>query len=562
MRIWLAMIGLLALALAAPLRADPNPPGIAAAHPLAAEAGMSVLRQGGSAVDAAIAVQAVLTLVEPQSSGIGGGAFMLFRDAASGRIEAWDGRETAPAAATGSLFLDDDGKPLGFFEAVVGGRAVGVPGVLRMLADAHAAHGRLPWAELFTSAIHLAETGFRVSQRLHFLLERDRHLASQPAAAAYFYDADGAAWPVGHRLRNPALAATLRQIAADGADALHSGPLAEAIVAAVRTHSSPGLLTLEDLAGYRAKLRQPVCIDYRQWSVCGMPPPTSGGVTVGQILGLLRGFDPADLAPGTTKGVHLVSEAARLAYADRGAWLADSDFVAVPVEGLLDDAYLARRAAAIDPDRAMGVAEAGDPLRHGAIPPTGRDLNQPSTTHFSIVDAAGNVVSMTASVENAFGSRLLVGGFLLNNQLTDFSFEPTEADGTAVANRVEAGKRPRSSMSPTIVLNRDGSFRLAIGSPGGSRIIGYVAKTLVAVLDDGLPVQEAVGLPHHVNRNGPLELEDGSPLTALAPALRKLGHEVRTTTLNSGLHGIEFVDGQWRGGADPRREGVVLFATD
>lgn len=535
-----------------------RPPIVAAAHPLAAEAGMRVLRAGGSAVDAAIAVQAVLTLVEPQSSGIGGGAFMLHWRAQDGRLDAYDGRETAPAAATPSLFLRVDGSRMKFFEAVVGGRAVGVPGVLSMLELAHGTHGNLNWSQLFDDAIRLSEQGFQVTPRLNFLLDRDIFLQASPTAAPYFYDQDNKAWPVGHVLKNPALAETLRAVATKGAVALREGGIARKIIGAVQGHGlNPGLLTEADLKAYRAKRREPVCIWYRAKQVCGMPPPTSGGLTVAQILGQLKHLPMGQTRPGSQQAVHLISEAQKQAYADRGLYMADSDFVDVPVKGLIDPEYLKERASMIDPERSMGKAEPGE-VRRKAEFRMGADLAQPATTHFAIVDAQGNVVSMTSSVENAFGSRILVGGFLLNNQLTDFSFAPTGTDGAAIANAAAPGKRPRSSMSPTIVLNADGSFRLAIGSPGGSRIIGYVAKTLVGVLDWKLSVQQAIDLPHHVNRNGPVDLEMGSGLEGLMPGLEAMGHVVKVRVLNSGLHGIENVNGVWRGGADPRREGVVL----
>lgn len=538
-------------------RAD-RPPMVAAAHPLAAEAGMKVLRAGGSAVDAAIAIQAVLTLVEPQSSGIGGGAFMLHWRASDGRLDAYDGRETAPAAASPDLFLRADGSRMKFFEAVVGGRAVGAPGVLAMLELAHGEHGALAWADLFGDAVRLSEEGFELTPRLHYLLHRDIFLKASPTAAPYFYDANSEPRPIGHLLRNPELAKTFRSVAANGAKALSEGPIAEAIVGAVQRHAlNPGLLTLEDLQAYRAKRREPICIRYRIYSVCGMPPPTSGGITVAQILGQLRHLPVGEAGPGTAEAVHLISEAQKRAYADRGLYLADSDFVDVPVEGLLDAEYLKQRALEIDPERSGGDAEPGQVRRKTEFRP-GQDLAQPATTHFAVVDARGNVVSMTSSVENAFGSRIMVAGFMLNNQLTDFSFAPTDEDGRVVANAVAPGKRPRSSMSPTIVLNPDGGFRLAIGSPGGSRIIGYVAKSLVAVLDWKLPVQAAIDLPHHVNRNGPVDLEEGTPIESLAPALEAMGHQVKARALNSGLHGIEHINGVWRGGADPRREGVVL----
>ncbi|MDF1735980.1 MAG: gamma-glutamyltransferase [Minwuia sp.] len=550
----LTLVGLFGASAQAELRREM----VAAAHPLAAEAGMKMLARGGSAVDAAIAIQAMLTLVEPQSSGIGGGAFMLHMDAATGEVTAFDGRETAPKAVTADLFLDAEGKPLGFFEAVVGGRAVGVPGVLRMLEMAHRKHGLLKWADLFEPAIDAATNGFAITPRLHYLLARDSFLKHSEVAGRFYYR-DGEPLPVGYQLRNSALARSLADIAWNGADALYRGPIAAAIVAAVQGHATnPGNMTQGDLARYEAKQRDAVCTPYRRYQVCGMPPPTSGGVTVAQILGQLYHLPIADAAPGSARAIHLISEAERRAYADRGLYLADSDFVDVPVDALLRPAYLKRRATTIDPERSSGPVEPGNPLDHTWNFQPGADISQPSTTHFSIIDRAGNVVSMTSSVENAFGSRLMVGGFLLNNQLTDFSFRPSDGDGRPVANRVEPGKRPRSSMSPTIVLNGDGSLRLAIGSPGGSRIIGYVAKTIVAVLDWGLDVQSAIDLPHHTNRNGDTDLELGTAIADRMGELTAMGHSIRLRTLNSGLHGIEQVDGVLRGGADPRREGVVL----
>lgn len=557
-RRWLLPLVLLASLWGGTAQAELRREMVSTAHPLAAQAGMKMLALGGSAVDAAIAIQAMLTLVEPQSSGIGGGGFMLHLDSATGKVTAYDGRETAPKAVTEKLFLDAEGEPLGFFEAVVGGRSVGVPGVVRMLELAHGQHGLLPWADLFEPAIDAATNGFPVSPRLHYLLARDVFL-KQSEVAGRFYYRDGEPLPVGYQLRNSALARSLADIAWNGAEALHRGPLAAAIVAAVQGHpTNPGVMTQGDLARYTAKQREPVCTPYRGYRVCGMPPPTSGGVTVAQILGQLQHLPIADAAPGSARAIHLVSEAERRAYADRGLYLADSDFVDVPVAAMLRPAYLQRRAATIDAERSTGPVAPGNPLDRTWNFQPGADLSQPATTHFTVIDRAGDVVSMTSSVENAFGSRLMVGGFMLNNQLTDFSFRPSDGDGRPVANRVEPQKRPRSSMSPTIVLNGDGSLRLAIGSPGGSRIIGYVAKTIVAVLDWGLDVQSAIDLPHHVNRNGTTDLELGTAIAEQMAALTAMGHDVRLRTLNSGLHGIEQVDGILRGGADPRREGVVL----
>lgn len=530
----------------------------AVANPLAANAAADVLRRGGSAVDAAITAQLVLTLVEPQSSGIGGGAFMLHYEASTKDVAAYDGRETAPAAATEELFLKPDGSPMKFFEAVVGGRSVGAPGVLRMLEMAHRDHGRLPWTDLFEPAIKLADSGFKVSPRLNMLIGRDKHLGTQAAARRYFYSADGSPRAVGEVLRNPEYANVLRMIARDGADAFYRGPLAREIVAAVHAAKNSGLLSEEDLASYRAVRREAICRPYRKMRVCGMPPPTSGGVTTLQILGILDNVDLAGLAPGSAKAVHLISEASRLAYADRALYLADSDFVTVPVTGLLDTNYLRSRFALIAPTRSMGKAAPGKPeKRAGDRRAPGLSLKMPSTSHFSIVDAEGNAVSMTTSVENAFGSRLMVRGFLLNNQLTDFSFRPSN-DGSVVANRVEPGKRPRSSMSPTLVLDKADRLRYVVGSPGGSRIIAFVAKTLIAMIDWRLDPQQAVSLPHHVNRNGVTDLEAGTAVANLAAELERMGHTVKVRSMVSGLHAVEVRDGKLFGGADPRREGIAV----
>ncbi len=528
---------------------------VAAAHPLAAEAGREILRAGGSAVDAAIAVQAVLSLVEPQSSGIGGGAFLLHYEADGRQVSAYDGRETAPAAAHEGMFLTADGTPMGFFEAVVGGLSVGVPGVIRMLELAHQNHGRLPWSRLFEPAIALAEEGFQVTPRLHFLIDRDRYLRTFPETRNYFYLPDGSPLPVGHRLRNPAYAKTLRIIAEQGAAGFYSGEIAEAIVQRVRTAPrNPGRMTLDDLAAYEAKLRAPLCHPYHEYRVCGMPPPTSGGIAVLQILGLLERFDLAALSPDSVEAWHLFAEAGRLAFADRNAYVADSDFVRVPVARLLARSYLSGRSLAIEPSGSLGRAEPGEVGQRAALV---RQTEPPSTTHFAIVDSEGNAVSMTSSVENAFGSRLMAAGFILNNQLTDFAFRP-EVDGRPVANRPAPGKRPRSSMSPTLVLDGEGRLQLAIGSPGGSRIIGYVAKALIGVLDWDLDVQSAISLPNITNRNGATDLEAGTALESLVGPLEALGHEVKQRSMNSGLHGIRVTADGLEGGADPRREGVAL----
>lgn len=541
---------------------------VSAAHPEASQAGLEMLAAGGSAVDAAIAVQAVLSLVEPQSSGIGGGAYLMHWDESARVIEAYDGRETAPSGATPQLFLDAAGEPLSFFDAVVSGRSVGVPGAVAMLYMAHQEHGRLPWARLFDPAIRLAENGFTVTPRLTKLIGWSPALPRLPWAQNYFFTKDetGALTPLqpGMQLTNPAYAHSLRLIAEQGPDAFYKGEIAEAIVEAVRNAPQrPGTLSLEDMAAYTPVKRSPVCLAYRVHKVCGMPPSTSGGLTTLQILGILENFDMGALAPGSLEAVHLMTEASRLAYADRDLFIGDTDFVEVPVTGMLDERYLASRARLIDMSRSLGIAEAGHPDAIGDMGDMGDryapnlSRSRPSTSHLSIVDAAGNAVSMTTSIEAPFGSHLMAGGFMLNNQLTDFSFLPV-IDGKPVANAVAPGKRPRSSMSPTLILDEDGDFYAAIGSPGGSRIITYVTQSIVALLDHGLSMQAAIDQPRHVDRNGPLELEVGTPLADLKPDLERLGHTVEVKPITSGLHGIRRTANGLEGGADPRREGVAL----
>jgi gamma-glutamyltranspeptidase/glutathione hydrolase len=539
----------------------------AAANPLATEAGLEILRAGGSAVDAAIAIQMVLTLVEPQSSGVGGGAFLLHWDGR--RVIAYDGRETAPMAAGEDLFLLADGTAMPFYSAVVGGRSVGTPGTVRMLEAAHRQYGRLPWPELFERAVRLAEEGFPLSPRLHAQLGSDRYLKTDPAAAAYFYTADGTPKAAGTMLRNPALAVTLRAIAQRGADALHRGEIAADIVKAVRMHPNPGRLAESDLANYQVKQRESLCTDYKQWRICGMPPPSSGGIAVGQMFGIFSVRNIAVVPPVEVEGrlqpqpdaVHLFSEAGRLAFADRARYVADGDFVSVNVQGLLDPAYLRQRAQLIT-DRSMGIARPGNPPGPGSSAADDTSPHKLATSHISVVDGFGNALSMTTTIEDVFGARLMVRGFLLNNQLTDFSFVPT-ADGLPVANRVQPGKRPRSSMAPTLVFDRaSGQLVATIGSPGGSQIIGYVAKTLVGVLDWKLDLRQAISLPNFGSRNGPTEVEQGVD-PALVEALKTRGHEIREIVMDSGLQGIVRVqrpDGSfgWSGGADPRREGVAL----
>lgn len=549
----------------------------AAANPLAAEAGREMLRQGGSAIDAAIAMQAVLTLVEPQSSGIGGGAMIVLWDGK--QVRTYDGRETAPAGATEKLFLKADGKPMAFTQAQIGGRSVGTPGVLRALELAHRQHGRLPWAKLFEPAIKLAAQGFAISPRLHSLLTADPLIRQSPDMAAYFLNEDGSVKAVGTRLQNPKLAAVFKRIASEGADALYKGPIAEEIVAKVQQHANPGSLSLNDLQRYQAKERAPLCTDYKRWQVCGMPPPSSGGIAVAQILGTLQALETRDprlsltpLKPVTTnkpagiepapQAVHLIAEAERLAYADRAQYVADTDFVPVPIKGLLDPAYLASRASLIG-ERSMGSAKPGTPPGVQVAYAPDRSPLRISTSQVVAVDDLGAAVSMTTTIEAAFGSHLMVQGFLLNNQMTDFSFIPEE-NGQKVANRVEPGKRPRSSMAPTLIFDRNtGEFVATVGSPGGSQIIEYVAKTTIGLLDWNLDAQSAINLPNFGSRNGPTELEQGQFSPALIQALKDKGHTVSEIDMTSGTQAIVRVkDAQGKatltGGADPRREGEAL----
>jgi len=530
---------------------------VAAANPLAVEAGYEVLRRGGTAADAAVAVQMVLNLVEPQSSGIGGGAFILHYSAAEKKLIAYDGRETAPAAARADRFIGADGQPLKFLDAEVGGKSVGTPGTLRALELAHARYGKLPWAELFQPAIRLATAGFPLSPRLHKLLALVRLPGRNQAMRRMYYQADDTPKPIGTLLKNPALAATLRTIAAQGANALYQGKIAQDIVRTVRNAPNPGDLNEADLAHYRAKAREPVCAPYRQWKVCGMPPPSSGGVTVLQVLGILQDVAPQSVPRDPVRAAHLIVEAERLAFADRERYLADADFVPVPVAGLLDSAYLAQRAALVRPEHALEHALPGTPP--GAPPDKLADDASPElpcTSHLAIVDAEGNALSMTTSIEFAFGSQQMVDGFLLNNELTDFSFV-ADQDGKLVANRVEPGKRPRSSMAPTMVFDRNGALVLMLGSAGGSAIIDHVVKTLVAALDWHLGIQQAIDFPNFGNRNGPTELERGTAAAAWAQPLRALGHRVRVIDMTSGVQAIERTRGGWSGGADPRREGTA-----
>jgi gamma-glutamyltranspeptidase/glutathione hydrolase len=538
---------------------------ISTANPLATRAGLEILRKGGSAIDAAIAAEMVLTLVEPQSSGIGGGAYLLHFAAKSGDLEAYDGRETAPASAFPKMFQDKDGNRLPRKEARLAPQAIGVPGLLRMLELAHKKNGKLPWAQLFDPAIKLAEEGFLISPRLNSLVKKHKGLPLFATSKAYFFNSDGAASgaakPVGTKLFNPALAKTFRKIAAGGADAFYTGDIAKAIVASVnKDGKNLAPMSLKDLAGYKAKKLEAVCSFYRAWLVCGAPPSTTGGITVLQVLGILQNFDLAKMEPGSADAVHLISEAARLAYADRAAYIGDPDFVKVPTAALLEPGYLSKRAGLISMEKSRGYAVAGNPNAGKTAWRWAPDLEEHglSTTHLSVIDKDRNAVSMTASIATAFGSARMVEGFMLNNELTDFSFIP-EKNGKPVVNRALGGKRPRSSMSPSLVFDGSGKLVLAIGSPGGMGIIGYVSQALIAMLDWKMNVQQAIDMPHFINRNRrDTEVEKGSPLEALKPALEARGHSIDVHRMTSGLHGVAVTKSGLEGGADPRREGVAL----
>ncbi|PMR69050.1 gamma-glutamyltransferase [Halomonas heilongjiangensis] len=545
---------------------------VAAANPLATDAGYQVLKAGGSAIDAAIAVQMVLTLVEPQSSGIGGGAFLMHFDGEE--VTAFDGREAAPSKVDESLFLDEEGEPLEFMDAAASGLSVGVPGTVRMLEMAHKAHGKLPWADLFAPAIILAERGFPVSPRLHTSLAGEQHLRDDPLGGGFYYDDAGEPLAVGHELRNPALAAILGEIAEHGSRALHTGPIAEDLAARVQEHHErPGSLSLEDLASYAAKTREPLCTDWQAYTVCGFPPPSSGHLTVMQILGILEHL-PApeeplvDDLPGEA-WLHQFLEASRLAFADRGKYIADPDFVEAPGgdwSSMLAPEYLAQRAELVgDQSLGDGGAEPGKPGALATAWAVQPDQPEYGTSHISIIDEHGNAIAMTTTIESAFGARILAdggtglpGGYLLNNELTDFSFEPEDEAGTPIANRVEPRKRPRSSMSPTLVFDRDsGELVASLGSPGGAAIIHYTAKSLVAMLDWGLDAQQALNLPHAITLGGPAFLEEGRFPASTLEALNARGHDASERELVSGLQALQVTDEGFFGGADPRREGVV-----
>jgi len=554
---------------------------VAAANPLATDAGYQVLKAGGSAVDAAIAVQMVLGLVEPQSSGIGGGAFLLHKDARG--LQAFDGRETAPAMASESLFLSSDGKPIAFIDAVVGGRSVGTLGTVRMLELAHKQHGKLPWAALFRPAIELATSGFKVSPRMNTLLQTEVHLKKDPVAAAYFYDTAGQPWPVGYILKNPEYAEVLKLIAAGGSKALHEGVVAEAVVSKVQSHpTNAGKLSMTDLAGYTPKVREAFCTDYtalaKVYVICGIPPPSSGAITIAQILGILQSVttapqalqDRASISSAVPSAdwLHRYTEASRLAFADRAQYIGDPDFVAAPAgdwKSLINPDYLASRAKLIG-EQSMNIANSGVPTgAKTAYAPMPHQIEY-GTSHISIIDGFGNALAMTTTIEDAWGSRQMVnrskglsGGFLLNNELTDFSFAPADSAGKPIANRVQPGKRPRSSMSPTLVFDKaTGNIVASLGSPGGALIIHYTAKTLYGMLNWGLNAQEAINLPNFGSLNGPTILEEKRFPVSTVDALKARGHAIREINMTSGLQGIQKTSPGFFGGADPRREGIVL----
>jgi gamma-glutamyltranspeptidase/glutathione hydrolase len=537
------LLVLVALLLPAAARAEPHEM-VAAAHPLGVEAGLDVLRHGGSAIDAAVAVQMMLGVAEPQSSGVGGGGFLLYYDAKTRGITVYDGRETAPAGATPTMF-QKDGKPLPFWQAVASGLSVGVPGAVSLLELAHKEHGKVPWADLFGSSITAARKGFPVSPRLADWLAKMKHFADDPEARAIYYKADGTPKQVGDIVTNPDLADTMQRLATEGSRVLREGPIAEAMVTRVRGHVRPGTLALTDLAAYKVVKREPLCGPYRIWIVCGMPPPSSGGIAILQMLGLLEPFDLAKDKPNDLRAIHLIAEASRLAFADRAHYVDDPAFDPVPTQGLVAPSYIAQRRKLISEERSMGV--------QGVVPP---GYPEHGTTHISIVDRDGNAVAFTTTIEAPFGAEMMVGGFILNNELTDFSVV-AERDGKPVANRVEPGKRPRSSMSPTFVLDRDRRLVLTVGSAGGARIIGDTFQALVGMLDWNLPPQAALDLPRVINMNGRTELEDTGDLPGQAEALRKLGHEVQVRRHEGGLTAIRRKGDGWDGGADPRRDGVA-----
>lgn len=533
---------------------------VSAADSRAAEAGAQMLRAGGSATDAAIATMLALTVVEPQSSGIGGGGFMLWGDA-KGDIESFDGRESAPSGADPQWFLGPDGKPLPFMTAVISGRSVGVPGNLRLAEEAHRRHGKLPWAKLFEPAIKLARDGWQLSPRgREFLASAKDRAAHQDDLQALFYDEAGEARPVGTLLRNPALAETLSSIAQNGAQWFYSGSNAARIAAEVAAETPRvGAMTVADIAAYQAKERPEVCGTYRAYRICGMGPPSSGATTVYAILKQLERFDLHALGPQSPTFWHLFAESQRLAYADRERYLGDSDFVSVPIRGLTDPAYLAGRSALIDPGSTLPSVSAGVVQGLAIAPPDGDEPEEHGTSHFVVIDRHGDAVSYTSTIEGSFGSGIVVGGYYLNNELTDFSFAPAGPDGRPVANRVEGSKRPRSSMAPTLVYDAQGRLVLAVGAAGGATIPVQVARALIGVLDFGLPIGQAIGLPMLFSPGDQAQVEPGTYLEAMIPQLRALGHtQVAARTMPLKTNGAQRTASGWVGAADPRSEGTAI----
>lgn len=532
---------------------------VTAANPLATQAGADVLARGGNAIDAMVAVQLMLGLVEPQSSGIGGGAFLVYFDGKDKQLKTYDGRETAPLDATPRLFQDENGQPLKFYDAVVGGRSVGTPGTVQLLWDTHQKYGKLEWASLIKPIAQLAEEGFTISPRLATLIENDQERLSRFATTkAYFFNADGSPKTAGTQLKNPEYAATLNAISKNGAKAFYQGEISADIINTVQTaKGNPGVLAQKDFDAYSIKQREPVCSAYESYQICGMGPPSSGALTVGQILAMTEQFDLKSWGPNDAKSWQVLADASRLAFADRGMYMADQDYVPMPTQGLVNTDYLQERAQLITAGKALDSAPSGTPpWDHAMLRSQDVSIELPSTSHFNIVDSDGNVVSMTTTIENAFGSRLMVRGFLLNNELTDFSFK-THNDGNPIANRLEPGKRPRSSMAPTIIMQDDKPY-MAIGSPGGSRIIGYVAQAIIAHTQWDMDIQQAINQPHFLNRFGTLDLEKGTSAENFKSELEKMGFEVNVRDLNSGLHAIRITKDGLEGAADPRREGAAI----
>lgn len=523
---------------------------------LASRAGDVMLAKGGNAVDAAIATQLVLNVVEPQASGIGGGGFLLYYDKKKGKMEAYDGRETAPQTASADMFLDSSGAALPYTEALKGGLSVGTPGLLRMLEQVHKDHGKLPWSVLFSPAITLAENGFPLSTRLHRLIESTPYIIQSKEVSALYFTPQNTVKPVGSVIKNPALAETFRMLATRGAKGFYTGKMADDIVKAVQHNAfRPGRLTQKDLAAYHAVKREPLCILYHDYSICTMPPPTSGGITVLQSLKMLEHSDASSLK--NPENIHRVMEAARLAFADRNEYVADCDYIPVPVAGMLAPGYIKQRSALISKDHALVQVDAGKLAWDKKCGSIQAATDHPSTTHMSIVDKEGNAVSMTSSIEYSFGSGLMVNGFFLNNELTDFALNP-EKNGVKAANRIEPGKRPRSSMAPMLVFNKEGKLYLVVGSPGGSRIISYVLQTLLSVLDNKMPLNDAINQPHFATTGDAIELEENTPITQYLEPLKQMGHKVIIGDLTSGLHGILIKDHRLISGVDMRREGQAV----